>query len=399
MADEDLLARLGTPDESAIAAGRERSGADRANSDILTILDGLTPEHPLRLLGPRLSSWLRRVRVGELAAPHRQRLRLESSRVLWGLVARVSIAPGIWWHQDDDGRLSVWATENQRKALGLPASRYPMLRTPGRRQPSVKMSMRTDDVQRLARKASSLLPPGLLEREAWRLSEGLRAATALLNRLRPAEVRTSSVEAPVLRGLVELAGEFGVATTYVPHAPLMIYPESIDIPHRRMRTRFAEDLPILRSFGFDVELLALNQVAGSRPTEQTPSTIISVSPWGDRQIGRFLDTVRLMFPTGSEEMAISRHPRLTLRQFAKFAPSGMRMLEEPLDEHLESGAVRHLITWSSTASRTALIHGAKVTSVEIWPWRHYRFEHSQVVNGLPFERGAFSSSTPCDDGL
>lgn len=386
MADEELLARLGTPDESAIAAGRERSGADRAKADILTVLDDLAPDHPLRLLGPRLSSWLRRVRVGELAVPHRQRLRMESSRVLWGLVAGVSIAPGIWWYQDDEGRLSVWSTENQRRALDVPAARHRMLHTRGSRGASLTAPVLADDVRRLAHETSGLLPAGLVEREAWRLAEGLRASTALLDRLRPVEIRTSSVEGPVLRGLVELVGATGVVTTYMPHSPLAIYPESTDIPHRRILTTFFEDLRLLRSIGYAAEALAHEHHDVRPPTERTAETIVSVSPWGDRQIERFLTAVRGMFGTPSDHVAVSGHPRLTGRQAALLAASGIRVLAEPLDDHLASGDVRHLVTWSSTVSRIALLHGTEVTSIGIWPWRHYRFEHTTNIEPATLEQ-------------
>lgn len=305
--------------------------------------------------------------------------------MLWRLVACASIAPGIWWHQDDDGRLSVWSTENQRRALGVPAARHRMLTTHGFRRQSFPFPVLVDDVRRLAHEASGLLPPGLVEREGWRLTEGLRAATALLDRLRPVEVRTSSVEGPVLRGLVELAGSTGVVTTYMPHAPLTIYPESTDIPHRRIRTTFFEDLRLLQSIGYAADALAHEHRAVRPPTERTAPTIVSISPWGDRQIGRFLESVRVIIQAKCVGVAVSGHPRLTRRQSTLLTTSGMRVLREPLDNHLDSGEALHLITWSSAASRTALLRGVKVASLGIWPWRHYRFEYSAEVREVPLE--------------
>ena len=302
--------------------------------------------------------------------------------MLWRLVARASIAPGIWWHQDNDGRLSVWSTDNQRRALGLPAASHPILRTSGSLRTPPARAIRPNDVWRLARNASALLPPGLVERESWRLSEGLRAAMTLLVRLRASEIRTSSVEAPTLRGLVELARAACVTTTYVPHAPVTIYPESVEIPHGRTLTTFAEDVPILRLLGHETHPIAHTH-RGFRPlTERTVSTVISVSPWGERQIERFLENVRVLFEAAPGDIALSSHPRLSRRESALLATSKIPVLKEPLDDHLASGGVQRLITWSSAASRTALLHDAKVISIAIWPWRHYRFEYNPVIENL-----------------
>lgn len=380
MADVDLLAQLGTPDEDAIAAGLQRSGADRARSDILTLFSSLAPDNPLQLLRPRLSSWLRRVRARELAAPLAQRLRLESSQALWALVARVHIAPGVWWYQDSSGRLSVWATENQRRALDLPKSHYRALRTHGRDLAPRAISFPVEDVRRVAREASGLLPSGLFEREAWRLAEGLRAITSLIVRTHPVEVRTSSLEAPVMRGLIDRAKHRGLETTYCPHAPLTIYPESTDIPHRRTQTTFIEDIPRLKCLGISVEPCARDRLDSRKPSELTPSRIVSISPWGNEYIRRFLSHVFMLHEGNPRAIALSLHPRISLAQTARLRMSGLRILAEPLDNHLASRSVQNLITWSSTAARTALLHGTSVTSVALWPWRHYRFEYSGLID-------------------
>lgn len=378
MGEEIRLERLGEPGEAVIAMGRGQSGADRAKSDVETLFANLSPEHPLRLLEPRLSSWLRRVRVGELGEPQRYRLRLESSRTLWSFMARVSIAPGIWWHQDDQSRLMVWSTENQRRALGLTSERAQTLRTAGRIPVSPAITIQSDDVRKLARQASQLFPTGLVEREAWRLAEGLDAVGVLLNRLRPSEVRTSSVENPTLRGIVTCARASDVATTYVPHAPLTIYPEATNIPHQRTQTAFAEDIPILKSTGIEAAVLTCRRAQFHSPKERTPPTIVSVSPWGDKPIDSFLKSISAML-FEYDEIAVSGHPRLSRRQLTRLRKSGLRVLTEPLDSHLASGAVQRLVTWSSTASRTALLQGAEVMSIGLWPWLHYRFEYSEKI--------------------